>query len=1529
MQIVDGDYSVRVGVNYATLALPIVYTNTITIDTAAPPPVTNLEFTEGQNAGGSDPEEPDVLTWAPAVDTSPGGYHYLVYRSLDPITSTAVLKPITSTVGTASSYAFPHVSNSYYYAVVTEDAAGNRSSPDDGGGGGGGGGGTLPPPQVGSEAGKVDVILIIDDSWSMDAGVLQAGVNGNIDLVNRLEEKDRIGIRNIAGDKPGMPLTLLDGATRTQATTAIAAYSTPSNGSPLNEALLWALDEFTRPEIANNGRPHAIVVFSDGEASVNGITRALLFAQHISVFAVTTPASAYGYELMQSLVTTTTGQLESQFFGNLAVADNYRTIADAFRGQAMKQINGDLPPNTTQDILYYVDAQTQQVSLRITWNPSGIAPRITLKDPNGTVYTQQTSSAVAYSEKEGEATFTLLPPINAGRWTIRLENTGSSRPQRLTPNNIDDVTPAPLPDARRDRSAVEDIIPAPEAMVAPFPAQSGPDLQQRTLTSGNIPFTIEPRISSPVTTSMTLDAANRTLLVAAFDSGQPLTDTTAVWVELQHSSGITNTIIVYDDGQHGDAASDDGHFGGNISTIPINGIYRATVTMRHHSEQRGYLERVTERELYLEGTPNVRLESAAMAVEERTPQPGVTVILNPPQAQAVTVQYMSTAGTATAGSDYQPISGTLRFAPGVTSQTIPLTITDDIVGEDDETFGIALFNPVNVPLIALAKTSVTIKSNDRVAFVTPTVAVDEGSSLFLPVRLNAPAARIVTVDYTVTGGSATAGSDFFATGGTLTFYPNQIEQSIPASPHNDTLYEADETFTVTLSNPTNIELMAPSTMTVTINMNDEVRITPYNQIFVDENDGLVGIPIYLPEARPITVTVGYATGSYTAVDAATAGSDYTPISGTLTFPPATTVQTITLPILEDGLAEPRERFSLRLTQASNITFSPQPVPVYINANDTLQFMFAAITANEVYPKAMVYLTLNAPSAQPITVTYQTLDGTALAGQDYVAQLATITFEPGITYKYFDFPIMNDSTTEGEETFSVVLSNPVNAELGTTTTQTVRIVADNLPTPTPTTVPTATPLPTNSVLFVTGTTATSSDTAVINRLKDITVNGTKLNVIVKTHTTVTAADAGNGVRLVLISSSVASTSVGTTFKTTPVPVIVWEYGLFDDMGMSGTSSGPNFGETGLITQLTISQPSHPLAAGLSGTVTVHTTAQRMAYGSGLPASAITVAHVPGTSGRSLIWGYESGAAMVGLNAPARRVGLFFHDASGSNATPQGWQLFDAAVLWALGSGGAPSPTPTSIATATATATAPATSVPPTATGSPIPTATATSVPPTSTATTTLPTVTPTPGGAAKTALFVVHNEGALNAGDTAVRNRLVGLNYTVTVKSASPSTASDATGKTLVLISSSVSSGDVAAKFKSVLVPVITWEYAIYDDLALTGTSATTDYGTAASSSLVISNAGHPLAGGLSGTVAVFSAAASMPYGAPSANAISLAPQGTSNSKKVYFAYEKNAVIAGGFSVNARRVGLFWVDTATPTNDAWTLFEAAVNWATMP
>ena len=196
----------------------------------------------------------------------------------------------------------------------------------------------------------------------------------------------------------------------------------------------------------------------------------------------------------------------------------------------------------------------------------------------------------------------------------------------------------------------------------------------------------------------------------------------------------------------------------------------------------------------------------------------------------------------------------------------------------------------------------------------------------------------------------------------------------------------------------------------------------------------------------------------------------------------------------------------------------------------------------------------------------------------------------------------------------------------------------------------------------------------------------------------------------------------------------------------------------------------------------------------------------------------------------------------------------------------------------------------------------------------------------TALLVVGNT-TLNAGDAAVSARLNSLGFAVTTKAATASTSADATGKSLIVVSSTVTSGDVNTKFRDVAVPVVTWENGIYDDMKMTGLTAGTDYGTSTNqTNLTITNDKHALAAGRQGSV---NAAASTPltFGVPSASALKIAVLPNDASKSALFAYEKGATMVGT-TAPARRVGLFLGDStaASLTRAGWALFDAATNWA---
>jgi uncharacterized repeat protein (TIGR01451 family) len=202
--------------------------------------------------------------------------------------------------------------------------------------------------------------------------------------------------------------------------------------------------------------------------------------------------------------------------------------------------------------------------------------------------------------------------------------------------------------------------------------------------------------------------------------------------------------------------------------------------------------------------------------------------------------------------------------------------------------------------------------------------------------------------------------------------------------------------------------------------------------------------------------------------------------------------------------------------------------------------------------------------------------------------------------------------------------------------------------------------TTPALFVVGsTTLTPSDAFVKARLE-----GLNHTVTVMDGATVTTADAA-GKALVVVSSTVNPTSVGTKFRTVAVPVLTWESGILNNMGMTG-STNKDFGTKSGQTQISITNPTHPLAAGVTGTATVVTSAKTFNWGKP-NANAVPIATIFGDSAKTAIFGYEPGVAMPGLTAPARRLAIFLGDDSAEMLNNNGIFLLNAAIKWARGGG----------------------------------------------------------------------------------------------------------------------------------------------------------------------------------------------------------------------------------------------------------------------
>ena len=190
----------------------------------------------------------------------------------------------------------------------------------------------------------------------------------------------------------------------------------------------------------------------------------------------------------------------------------------------------------------------------------------------------------------------------------------------------------------------------------------------------------------------------------------------------------------------------------------------------------------------------------------------------------------------------------------------------------------------------------------------------------------------------------------------------------------------------------------------------------------------VAFVVSLVPASGKVVTVSYETGDGTAK----AGEDYTAVSAAkLTFTAGETAKTVSVATAEDTRNEGQEEFTVTLSGQTNATLGTSIATGTIADDDgEPELRIAGATVNEGEPVAFV-VSLEPASGKPVTVSYETGDGTAKAGEDYTAVAATkLTFTAGETAKTVSVATAEDTRNEGQEEFTVTLSGQTNATLGT-------------------------------------------------------------------------------------------------------------------------------------------------------------------------------------------------------------------------------------------------------------------------------------------------------------------------------------------------------------------------------------------------------------------------------------------------------------------------------------------------------------------
>ena len=201
-------------------------------------------------------------------------------------------------------------------------------------------------------------------------------------------------------------------------------------------------------------------------------------------------------------------------------------------------------------------------------------------------------------------------------------------------------------------------------------------------------------------------------------------------------------------------------------------------------------------------TPKAFFLSASQTWDEGSGTRNVSVWLNMSPATDLTLSY-TVGGTATAGSDYAALSGTVTVPKGVSQVYIPVAVVDDSVLEVDETVVLTLIGGTDYKVGGLVKHRLTITDNEpppKACFVPTWQNVNEGSGTHhVKVRLDKAPTSDITVKYTA-GGTAAAGSDFtIANSGTVTVAKGATTATIPVTIVDDSVYEETESVLLNLA----------------------------------------------------------------------------------------------------------------------------------------------------------------------------------------------------------------------------------------------------------------------------------------------------------------------------------------------------------------------------------------------------------------------------------------------------------------------------------------------------------------------------------------------------------------------------------------------------------------------------------------------------------------------------------------------------------------------------------------------------------
>lgn len=415
---------------------------------------------------------------------------------------------------------------------------------------------------------------------------------------------------------------------------------------------------------------------------------------------------------------------------------------------------------------------------------------------------------------------------------------------------------------------------------------------------------------------------------------------------------------------------------------------------------------------------------------------------------AVSVLLDSSNGTALVGSDYTALVNQLvSWADGESGvKTIQLALTDDDFLEPDETVLLALSNVSGGAALGSSSATLTIDDDDTmvpgaVGFISTTLSADEDDGIVsIAVSRTIGSDGPVSVTVNSVNGTAISGDDFDAISNQVLSWVDGESgvKNVNLRLIDDALAEENENLTLSLSGVTGGASLGNSSASFTIN-NDDVAPTPEpgtvsfvsTSISADEDQGIVVIQLQRTAGSDGAVNVTVNTSDINA----NAGADYFAITNQMVFwaDGDATVKTLNLRLINDAEAEADETFKLTISNpVGGVDLGDATTTVTIDSEDvspipepgSISFVSSSMSVDETQGTVQIQLQRMNGFDGSVSVTLNSLNGSAIAGADYVAiSNQVISWADGDQFlKSVSLTLIDDNDVEPDESFSLSLSN---------------------------------------------------------------------------------------------------------------------------------------------------------------------------------------------------------------------------------------------------------------------------------------------------------------------------------------------------------------------------------------------------------------------------------------------------------------------------------------------------------------------------